>query len=130
MTARLFLNQRNTRGHRPRLQPRGAGALVSYIRERYSDTNLTAIEPSPTAEATRFIEVARTSPAANMPGTVVSRSIGSRSSFHNFAKPSFTAASRPVKTKPFEFRMTEDGSQSLCGRVPINTNTASTGSTL
>lgn len=29
--------------------------------------------PSPTAEATRFIDSARTSPAANTPGTLLSR---------------------------------------------------------
>ena len=29
--------------------------------------------PSPTAEATRLIELARTSPAANTPGTLASR---------------------------------------------------------
>ncbi len=32
----------------------------------------TAVEPSPTAEATRFIERWRTSPTANTPGTLVS----------------------------------------------------------
>src|SRR4030095_8331927 len=35
---------------------------------KYSCTNWTAIEPSPTAEATRLIEPERTSPAANTPG--------------------------------------------------------------
>ena len=38
----------------------------------------TAIEPSPTALATRLIERARTSPATNTPGTVVSSRYGSR----------------------------------------------------
>ncbi len=40
---------------------------------RYTD-----IAPSPTAEATRFIESSRTSPAANTPGTLVSRAYGVR----------------------------------------------------
>src|SRR5262249_2545669 len=35
-------------------------------------TNCTAIEPSPTAVAQRFVEPERTSPAAKMPGTLVS----------------------------------------------------------
>ena len=34
------------------------------------------MEPSPTAEATRFTEPLRTSPAANKPGQLVSRSEG------------------------------------------------------
>ena len=38
----------------------------------------TAIEPSPTALATRLIERARTSPATNTPGTLVSSRYGSR----------------------------------------------------
>ena len=36
--------------------------------------------PSPTAEATRFMESSRTSPAANTPGTLVSRANGARGS--------------------------------------------------
>ncbi len=39
---------------------------------RYSWMSETAIEPSPTALATRLIERARTSPATNTPGTLVS----------------------------------------------------------
>ena len=39
---------------------------------RYSWISDTAIEPSPTALATRLIERARTSPATNTPGTLVS----------------------------------------------------------
>lgn len=39
---------------------------------RYSCIRDTAIDPSPTALATRLIERARTSPATNTPGTLVS----------------------------------------------------------
>ena len=39
---------------------------------RYSWTKCTAIEPSPTADATRFIDSLRTSPATNTPGMLVS----------------------------------------------------------
>ena len=44
----------------------------SHTRSRYWWINSMAIEPSPTAEATRLIEPWRTSPAAKMPGTFVS----------------------------------------------------------
>ena len=41
---------------------------------------LTVADPSPTAEATRLPEPWRASPAANMPGTLVSNRNGSRAS--------------------------------------------------
>ena len=41
--------------------------LTTYTSLRYSCTNCTAMEPSPTAEATRLTEAARTSPAAKTP---------------------------------------------------------------
>jgi hypothetical protein len=37
---------------------------------------MAAIEPSPTAEPTRLIDSARASPAANIPGLLVSRGKG------------------------------------------------------
>src|SRR5215208_3008191 len=46
------------------------------VSARYWWTNLTVIEPSPTAEATRLIEPLRTSPAANTPGRFVSKRLG------------------------------------------------------
>ena len=48
---------------------RGRGA---HAWARYSWMSETAIEPSPTALATRLIERARTSPATKTPGTLVS----------------------------------------------------------
>src|ERR1039458_10320842 len=45
-------------------------------------TNWTAIDPSPTAEATRFTLPARTSPTANTPGRLVSKRYGARRSGH------------------------------------------------
>ena len=45
---------------------------------RYSCTRRTTIEPSPTADATRFTEPPRTSPTANTPATVVSNRNGRR----------------------------------------------------
>src|ERR1700693_4965210 len=43
-------------------------------------TELTALAPSPTAAATRFIDPWRTSPAANTEGTLVSNGSGDRPS--------------------------------------------------
>src|SRR6185437_9624767 len=52
--------------------------VLSVWVERYSLTWRTALEPSPTADATRFIDPARTSPTAKTPGTDVSNGSGSR----------------------------------------------------
>ena len=58
---------------------------------------MTAIAPSPTAEATRFADSDRTSPATNTPGTLVSRWYGARSS----GQPvSSCSKSGPASTKP------------------------------
>ncbi len=50
----------------------------AHASARYWWTSDTAIDPSPTALATRLIERARTSPATNTPGTLVSSGNGSR----------------------------------------------------
>ena len=50
----------------------GDGGGGAHAWARYSWMSETAIEPSPTALATRLIERARTSPATNTPGTLVS----------------------------------------------------------
>ena len=47
--------------------------LRTHWSARYRCTSVTAIAPSPTAEATRLTESARTSPATNTPGTLDSR---------------------------------------------------------
>src|SRR5262249_37243037 len=65
-----------------RLQLGGQG-LVRHgapTSARYWWIKETAIDPSPTPEATRLIEPWRTSPATKMPGALVSRRNGSRSS--------------------------------------------------
>ena len=49
-----------------------------YVPARYSWTDRTALDPSPTADATRFMESARTSPTPNTPGADVSKGNGSR----------------------------------------------------
>ncbi len=55
----------------PQLCEREGGGR--HASTRYWWMSDTAIEPSPTALATRLIERARTSPATKMPGTVVFR---------------------------------------------------------
>src|SRR5256714_15118353 len=63
---------------------------------------LTAIAPSPTADAQRLTDPLRTSPAANTPGRLVSRNNGVRPCARQRSPrtaPSGTAA--PVRTKPF-----------------------------
>ena len=71
----------------------------------------TAIEPSPTALATRLIERARTSPATNTPGTLVSSRNGSR-----VERPAGgPATSGPARMKPRSSRATTPSSQSVRG---------------
>ena len=78
------------------------------------------MEPSPTADATRFTAPWRTSPAANTPGMLVSRRNGLRSSGH--APRCETSA--PVRTNPCSSRSTSGGSQSVCGWAPISRKSA------
>jgi hypothetical protein len=54
--------------------------------------------PSPTAAAQRFTEPARTSPAAKIPGRLVSKGAGERFAFIHIGS---AATSVPVFTKPF-----------------------------
>ena len=90
---------------------------------RYSWISETAIEPSPTALATRLIERARTSPATNTPGTLVSSASGSRASGQPCSR-----ASGPARMKPRSSRATTPSSQSVRGVAPMNTKQASTSS--
>ena len=113
----------------PPFAQKTAPAPATQVSARYSWTSRTTIDPSPTADATRFMAPARTSPAANTPGTLVSRESGSRGSFQTFVCAASASRSRPVSTKPFASRRTPAGSQSLRGLVPMNTNTASISST-
>ena len=73
-------------------------------RRRYSVntrcTNDTAIEPSPTADATRFTLPQRTSPTANTPGRLVSSRYGARRSGQLNADRSSRERSEPVLIKP------------------------------
>ena len=86
-------------------------------------TQVTARDPSPTAKPTRFVEPARMSPAARIPGTVVSKGQGCAAS----------AASSLIEC----IQAGQDISESLCatpggnhappGSAPMKTNTAATG---
>ena len=65
----------------------------ALLTAKYWWASCTAMDPSPTAEATRFTEPWRTSPAANTPGMLVSSVNGPRSSGHSSA-----GTSAPVRT--------------------------------
>src|SRR6185503_3729772 len=64
-------------------------------------TNEIAIEPSPTAEATRLTLPPRTSPTANTPGRLVSSRWGGRSRGQRAATRSSRVRSGPVLMNPF-----------------------------
>ena len=83
---------------------------------------LIAIEPSPTAEATRFIEPWRTSPAAKTPGMLVSSENGLRSS----GQPAVVVDVRAGADEAAVVRADSSaGSQSVFGRAPIIRKSAS-----
>src|SRR5262245_10959251 len=88
---------------RRRLHPLQACSL------RYWCTKAIAMLPSPTAAATRLTGLNRTSPQAKMPGTLVSRRYGSRSSGHRPA----ALTSGPVSTYPFASSAISGGSHAV-----------------
>src|SRR5207248_5476990 len=82
-----------------------AHRTAAGVAARCECTSCTAIEPSPTAVAQRFVEPDRTSPAAKMPGTLVSSRLGA-------------PAASPVRMKPSSSRATAPPSHSVHGRAP------------
>ena len=86
-------------------------------------TSCTQIEPSPTADATRFTFPERTSPTANTPGRVVSSKYGWRASGHSAATRSSRLRSVPVLTNPRSSITTHLSSHWLLGSAPVMTNT-------
>src|SRR5215470_17497847 len=81
----------------------------------------TAIPPSPTAAAQRFTDPERTSPAAKIPGRLVSSGAGRRLlSRHAGA----SATSAPGLMNPFSSLSISGGNHSVQGRAPIIENTA------
>src|ERR1700712_477214 len=95
-----------------------------YTSAKYLCTKLIAIDPSPTADATRFIAPARTSPAAKIPMQLVSNRNGSRFVFQILAKLSYLRNSRPVSIKPLSSLIISNFIQSVKGFAPINTYNA------
>src|SRR6476469_449954 len=81
----------------------------------------TAIPPSPTAAAQRFTDPERTSPAAKIPGRLVSSGAG-RCLFSRHAGASATSA--PVLMNPFSSLSISGGTHYVHGRAPIIEKTA------
>jgi hypothetical protein len=92
-------------------RPRGCSRSATKSRWR----SWIATEPSPTADATRFTEPCRTSPAAKTPGVLVSSRSGLRSSGQEW----LSRRSDPVRTKPRASLSISGGSHLVCGRAPI-----------
>ena len=90
---------------------------------RYSWTVRTALEPSPTAEATRFIDPRRTSPTAKTPGAEVSNGRGSLSAKMGLSRAS-AGIDRSVRMKPFSSRATAPCSQDVAGSAPMKQKSA------
>src|SRR6202008_1585891 len=86
-------------------------------------TNETAIDPSPTADATRLTLPHRTSPTANTPGSEVSSRYGERLAGHRAAARSSFVRSRPVLMKPFASSATRPFSQPVFASAPVIRNT-------
>src|SRR5581483_7353687 len=106
---------------------RGEAEYDDYRVAKYWWTNCTAMDPSPTAEATRFTERARTSPATKTPGTLVSSKKGSRSSVQPFGRRPSIIKSGPERMKPFLSRSTTPASHSVRGAAPMKMNRAVAG---
>src|SRR5213594_638572 len=81
----------------------------------------TAIPPSPTAAAQRLTDPARTSPAAKIPGRLVSSGAGRRLLARHAGA---SAMSAPVLMNPFSSLSISGGNHSVQGRAPIIENTA------
>jgi hypothetical protein len=89
---------------------------------RYWWTNLTAMDPSPTAEATRLIEPLRASPAANTPGRLASKGYGSRECpAHTSPWSADRSKASPVRMKPLSSSSTAAWSQPVLASAPMKT---------
>src|SRR6185295_15836053 len=84
-------------------------------------TEAITIEPSPTAEATRLIDPARTTPTAKMPAQLVAS--GCANAWEDAG--SSQAADIPVRTNPLSSRATQV-SHSVFGAAPSMRNTFGT----
>src|SRR6266480_47289 len=86
-----------------------------------SCTPAMAMLPSPTAAAQRLTEPERTSPAAKIPGRLVSKAAGDRAAFAHIGA---SATSVPVLMKPLLSRAISGGNHSVQGVAPIIEKTA------
>src|SRR6202011_6410493 len=107
--------------HRRGLKP--AARAADYV-PKYSWIWRIAIDPSPTAEATRFTEPLPTSPAANTPGWLVSSIIGWRWVLLRAPSASEYSAAGPVGTKPRSSSSMAPASHEVLGSAPMKTNRA------
>src|SRR5262249_2162910 len=80
-------------------------------------------DPSPTADATGLMLPDRTSPTANTPGRLVSKSSGLRASGQAAAARSSACRSTPVFTKPLSSSATHPFNQPVLGSAPVIRNT-------
>ena len=96
------------------------GAPMQFV-ARYSCTDRTALEPSPTAAATRLSEPWRTSPTANTPGSDVSNGSGARAVY---SVPAMIASGseRSVTMKPPRSSITQSPSHPVAGSAPMKQN--------
>src|ERR1700676_3429443 len=88
------------------------GREVYRQRLTNSQTLEITTDPSPTEEATRLTDPARTSPTAKMPGSEVAKG--------EAAEP----APEPVMTNPLSSRWTSPESHSVFGKAPTMMNSA------
>jgi hypothetical protein len=93
------------------------GAQAPGVLARRWWTDRTALEPSPTAAATRFIDPWRTSPAANTPASDVSKGRALKTS--RLVPPS---SWRSVRMKPSGSSSMAPSSHPVSGRAPMKEN--------
>src|SRR6185503_17567983 len=86
-------------------------------------TKETAIEPSPTADATRLMLPLRTSPTAKTPGRLVSSRCGGRASGHRAVSRSPADRSGPVLMNACASRARQPLSHAVLGTAPVIRNT-------
>src|SRR6202000_2505705 len=82
----------------------------------------TTMEPSPTAEATRFTFPDRASPTTKTPGKLVSNMYGGRDKGQGTGGAA-ASKSRPGRTKPVLSKARHPESQDVSGDAPAITNT-------
>jgi len=89
--------------------------------------NVMLAAPDPTAAATRRIEPWRTSPAAKIPGTLVSSMYWSRFSGQPGGGLPSVTRSGPVRTKPASLSWTTPRRKPVWGTAPMRMNRPATG---